>query len=1256
MSNLGNGGFGFLRPPTSRETDARDQRDRETWRQSSAARGLPPPRSAGDAIGDFVLGPMLGRGSSGYVYRALDRVAGRACALKLIGIEEPKTLVRLKLGFRRMMTLHHPNLVRVDRIHHIDDLVALSMEEVEGETFRDLASRFSRMNSEAAFAKLTELTRDYASALSLMHAKGLVHRDIKPANLMVDEQGRGVIIDYGLVGTFDPESDPNGIRDYFVGTPMYVAPEVLWSQHHGPASDIFSLGMVLLEAIQLITGHRAVARSETSRTEDREVLGTLLRGISDSVPEVLRDVCVEMLEFDPADRPTAMRVARLGLPPQVMLPPLGQPELYGRSDELAEIHAWVDSVFAGGGGRLHLTGRTGIGKSRLLEELLEAIESKRWGQVFHARCQRREDQPMQAFGQITDAIVARYTRGDREPMQVDPVSRSILTMAFPALEAVLETDLQLPPIRETETRLDALEAGARLSVELRKVGPLFFVIDDVQWADRDSLNMLDRLQTLSGGMLGLVTVSRDGIDQQRVPPDVTISLRPLELSDGVAMLTQAARRWAADVQTELLHQLAASTEGCPFRLGELANEFRPGGVLADLAAESSVTRVDHVWQRRMAKLSEHAVQTLRFIVTAGRPVSIEQLGELSKQPEAVEAAVSELVQQRVVTDEATGGECISVMHDSVADRLVATLIETDRREAHRQWASLLMRADRPEEMAARIAKQLIDAGEPGRAVSYAILAAEDAERRLATTEAGFWHKRVIPYASGAEKLDRIRRAARCFYDANRPDEAARLYHRLAGLVDDPERFECELRAVTLLIRSGNWDEVRIRLAELAKRVGTPRPKSAGLAKWSLLLRTLRSRSLAAGLRRIAFTSDRQSPRPPRGAAKLARRRLQLCLALERPLVMLDNVLAAEMNLAGMSEAVPFGDFKEKLYVATGSALFGCHDRGWGRIRSERLLQALETPIEKLGDPKLIADHAAGLAFAHACSCRWSEVLDPMRRGVKIYQTISDPHGFETAHTRWPGLWACFHLGRIAEMSATVDGMLDDAMHRRDRFCESVATLGIAGAAWLARDNADDLVRARESLTRSAHSGRFELMDHFAWLSEMQSLLYVGDWKAALELQRQVDRRLNRVLGTKIQFIRVHRAVFGMLLAIRHVGFAGDKFAGDKFAGDRGWAKQSWRQLRQLRRERLLFTQIVAEFGEGLLLRRLGRDAEAERRLMQARDRAALLQLRPWESAAQDALTGLASGRDGGLLPNRLAEQGVVCPEQFARLYTVREEH
>ena len=1252
-------GHSFPLPPPSRETRVRDQGDRETWRQPHSARKQAPPWNAGDVWGDFVLERRLGDGSSGFVYRALDRVSGRHSALKLLTVDDAKELVRVKLGFRRMMTLSHPSLLRVDRIHQVDGEIGLSMREIEGETFRSFVRRLPAMEACEAYERLVGLTRHYASALAFMHSRGYVHRDIKPANLMVDRSGSGVVIDYGLVGTFDPESDPNGARDYLVGTPMYVAPEVLWNQFHTPAGDIFSLGMVLLEAIQAVTGRPTVARSETSRSADIRALGDSIQGISESVPEILREACVDMLEFDPADRPTAMRISRLGLPPGSASIPSPRPQMVGRDAEMGAIGQWLDGIFAGGSGRLHITGPSGIGKTRLVDELVARARDKRWGQVFQARCQLREDQPMQAFGQLTDAIVARYGRGDREPLQVDPVSHSILTMAFPSLGSVVEADLSLPPAASRSGQLDSLEAASRLSEELRKVGPLVLVIDDVQWADRDTVNVLDRLQTAPGGMLGIVTVSRDGADRQSLAPDQTVSVQPLSVETSVALLTDAAIRNAACVSGETVEALARAAEGCPYRLVELAEEFRSGGAFSadgcgwsdeagrgERGVETSPAReLDRLWHRRMERLGEESRSVLRYIATAGRPVSIEQLAELSGLGDSVEAAISDLVQKRLVVDEATGGECVAIVHDTVTDRLIEMLEEWEKRSAHRQWARLLMRQDRPKELASRIAKHLIDAGEPGRAVSYAILAAEDAEQRFARTEAAIWHQRVIPYVGGQQQVDRVRQAARCFELANRPVEASRMYQRLAESTDDDdERFGCELRAVSLLLCSGRFAEVRHRLTMLAGRVAAPSPRSPWRSKLSmaqLAWRLWRKRSV---LRRIAAGQSLPAAPQPRKHALTRTRRMELCLTLDRPMSMFDNLLAAEMNLTGTLDAIACGSDARRLYAALGQAVFGCYDRGPRRASGEQLLADLRDRIVATGDVKLTADYWSAVGNCHVCSCRWSAALTPLADAVGTYETLSEPHGFEIGHSRWAQLWSHFYLGQLRRMRELSARMMDDAFHRRDRLAEILAVAGLGGAVWLARDESPPRATVRPQTSSAGAQAAWEIIDVFGWIGQMQSLVYQGRWDAADAHHREHAYRLKRHPFRGIQLIRVHREIFAALLAVRRYVEGSGPGAGDGEAAE---------PLTRLRGERLPFATQAADLLEGVTRLR-DRDAGRARELLgRAATSAGAAGVKPWQLAAEDGLSYLETGRWGFRLRQHLDDEGVVEPERFERLYTVR---
>ncbi len=934
--------------PTSSETRVRVQGDRDTARGDGSTGPLTPPWEIGDRLEDFVLEELLGKGTSGFVYRALDLVTQRRCALKLLLPGTPEDLVRNKLGFRRMMSIRHPNLLRVDRIHQLGDQIALSMEEVKGETLPQAIKRMRGGDVRSSYRQLLKLTRQYAAGLAVMHVNGYLHRDIKPQNLMVDRDGNGRVIDYGLVGTFDPETDPHGFRHYLAGTPRYFAPEMLWNQFYLPAGDIFSLGVVMLESLHSLSitscaDVSALQRSEASPHTDAQVITEAIEGLDESVPDDLREICLEMLQRDPADRPTAMRVSRVGDPLSAAVVWPQENPLVGRQAEVAEVCRWLDEIYGGAIGRLHLSGPSGIGKTRLVDDIEKYVRSMRWGQVFRAHCRSRETQPLQAFDQICDSIANRYRQGDREPLELDPISVTILHSVFPVLQNVVRCSMRMTPARTSTERLDALEAAARMSHELRNVGPLILIIDDVQWADRDSLNVLDRLQGVGGEIgLGIITVSRDEADAQRVPATRHLELQPLSRDDSISMLSDAARAWGVSAGESELGELADAAAGSPFRLHELVDELRPGGALSQMgnsigSDEDSVSRlgrIDWLWKKRAERLSDDAHRVLAYVVTAGTSVSTQQLGMLTGLGDAVDAAVSELAQQRLVSDEATGGECIRIVHDRVADGLVQTLSRRVKRDAHCAWADLLIRESRTEKQAGRIAGHFFAAGEPGRAVSFAVLAAEDAERLMAKTEAARWHARVIDHVEGAEKVARIRHAARCFGEADHPLEASEYYRRLAQYVDADEQIQCRMMAASMAIRGGHFAGLRELLSELAGALRLPKPKRAILSQTRLVFERLWSVLSKKELLATLQGGDTEG----RPVAERDRQALQLCISLIRPMSMFDSTYAAELSVAGQTLAARFGSPHQRVHSIVGRAVFGCYDRGSHRTEAEKALR------------------------------------------------------------------------------------------------------------------------------------------------------------------------------------------------------------------------------------------------------------------------------------------------------------------------------
>ncbi len=1260
----------------SQETRVRVQDDNETARFGSSVDHVRPPWKLGDQLNDFVLEKYLGRGASGFVYRALDTVTQRRCALKLLLPSTPEDLVRNKLGFRRMMSIQHPSLMKVDRIYHLGGHTALSMEEVDGETLPHAVRKLRGLDVGEAYNRLLKLARHYAAGLAAMHGNGYVHRDIKPQNLMVDRLGNGRVIDYGLVGTFDPETDPHGHRHYLAGTPRYFSPEMLWDQFYLPAGDIFALGVVMLESLHAISRVRGdeefgVQRSETSQRDDAERISESINELDSSVPNSLRAICLEMLQREPGDRPTAMRVARLGLSNAAIVAWPQENPLIGREREVAVISSWLDDIYGGAVGRLHLTGPLGIGKTRLIDDIEKYIRSMRWGQVFRARCRLREDQPLQAFDQICDAIASRYKQGDREPLELDPVSTTILHAAFPVLKNIVHCSMRLSPAGTTTERLDALEAAARMSDELRKVGPLILIIDDAQWADRDSLNLLDRLQTASGDIgLGIITVSRDEVDSQRIPAGHHLALKPLDTSHSVAMLAEAAESRGVEVSKPVLEELAEAAAGSPFRLHELADEFRSGGALTRIDTainpDDSVSQlgpIDRLWQKRASRLSEDAHRVLSFVVTAGRRVSTKQLGELTGLGDAVDVAVSELAQQRLVIDEATGGECIQIVHDKVANGLIRTLAGGVKRKAHHAWAGLLVRQDHPEKLAARIAGHFFASGEPGRAVSYAVLAAEDAERLVAKTEAARWHAMVVNHVEGSEKIARLRHAARCFLEADHPIKASQCYRRLADHVSIDERIECQLLAASLSIRGGHFVQVRGQLQELAKTLGLPRPKPPVLSKVVLTFRASLQRMrdiFARGSKTRDVAKIVQQPANVVPASRRDQQRLDFCLGLVRPMSMFDNLYSAELSMTCEQLASKNGTEAQRIHSAIGQAVYGCYDKGSKRNDSEQTLQSIRAHVESMQNPRLSGDMWAGVAYSHALSCRWDQVSAAVQSSIANYESVSDSRGFEIAHTQWIGVWAAWNLGRWDSVVQICDAMFDDAVRRNDAFQRLVVTSGYCCSAWLARDRTGELDRIRAEDDGLLIDESLQMFHLFGWITSVQCLIYQGRFEDAWSVWKSLESKLNKLPYSKLQMIRVVRQSLGALVALHLL-------RREKSAK---WTNPISRLVRQLRREQLPYARVLSNLYEGLMHQQMATvetDSQigsqagsqssstlnaARSKLLLARREAHQHRLTPLQLAADDALAQINTNKSLGLLRDRMVSQGVTKPSFFERLYTL----
>ena len=222
----------------------------------------------GARVGSYELGPCLGRGSMGSVYRVLHLELGVERALKrLEGAPDERRRRRFEREASSLAQVHHPGVVAVREFGELPDgALYYVMDLVPGESLRSLLER-----GRLPLPRALEIARDLCEAAQALHSVGLVHRDLKPANVVLAADGRPVILDLGLV--IDPERHERLTRTgAMVGTLATMAPEQLGGAPPSPATDVFALGRILHE---LVTGQPAIAPGTTSV----EAMGQIAQGV-----------------------------------------------------------------------------------------------------------------------------------------------------------------------------------------------------------------------------------------------------------------------------------------------------------------------------------------------------------------------------------------------------------------------------------------------------------------------------------------------------------------------------------------------------------------------------------------------------------------------------------------------------------------------------------------------------------------------------------------------------------------------------------------------------------------------------------------------------------------------------------------------------------------------------------------------------------------------------------------------------------------
>jgi len=769
------------------------------------------------AEGRYELRRLIGEGAKKRVHLAYDDRLDREVALALIkmdGLDEAGRL-RVRREAQAMGRLgDHPNIVTVHDIGEDGGQLYIVSEYMSGGDLEDAlgaAGESRRLPEDQALRIASEL----CGALGHAHAHGVVHRDVKPGNIWIAADGSARLGDFGLAVSVDRTRLTQ--EGMMVGTVAYMAPEQALGRAPDARSDLYSLGATLYE---MLTGRPPFLGDDAVAIISQHIHTAPVAPSwhNPEIPPRLEALVLELLEKDAAARPNGAAALAAGLervqsgsaetaraPEPVALNPLDRLAsgvFVGREDPLDRLRAGVDQALSGHGNVLLLVGEPGIGKTRTSEELV-TYARMRGAQALWGRCYEGEGAPPYwPWMQIIRSYVV-----DGEPQtlmsEMGPGAADIAEIVSEVRERLpgLPTPPKLAPEEARFRLFDSITTFLRNASQRQ---PLVLVLDDLHWADKPTLLLLEFLvNELEGTRILVLGTYRDVDISRQHPLEQTLAvlarsqtgdrvlLRGLTDEDVGRFLELTSGRTPPGA---LVDAVFRETEGNPFFVHEVVRLLQSDGRLDQPEDVTSWSveipqGVRQVVGRRLDGLSEACNRVLTVGSVIGREFDLRVLAAAGEIGEDTALELLEEAEDARILAEVTGTPgTYRFSHALIRETLYDEVRTTRRVRLHRRIAGVLDEhyAEHPEPHLAELAYHYCEAapgGDVDKAVEYAERAARRATDAVAYEEAAVHYDRALAALEAREPLDETRACelllagAQELFRSGAAEASAERYHR-----------------------------------------------------------------------------------------------------------------------------------------------------------------------------------------------------------------------------------------------------------------------------------------------------------------------------------------------------------------------------------------------------------------------------------------------------------------------------------------------
>ncbi|MEK6323100.1 MAG: protein kinase [Acidobacteriota bacterium] len=720
------------------------------------------------ASGRYFVRRSLGQGGQKQVYLAKDNRLDRDVVISLLktdqlGADSVPRLIREAQAMARLGS--HPNIVTVYDIEDEAGRPFIVSQYVEGGSVADLLR-----NADKHRLSLEEVLRigsQICQALMHCHSLGIIHRDLKPGNVLLSQDGTAKLGDFGLAASADFSRIT--LEGALVGTVVYMPPEIMLGHQAEPRSDLYSLGVMLYE---VVTGRPPFVGDQFVAIISQHINSPPVAPSwhNPEVPQALETLILRLLAKTPVERPesaaeVAKALAAIGSSAPTAaeravqqdaksLSRLAGGVFIGREQETKELRVALNETLLGKGHLFMLVGEPGSGKTRMTEQLATYARLCN-AQVLTGSCYEGEGAP--AFWPWLQIV--RSFAQEREPQTLlsimGPGAADIAQVVLEIKEQL--PDLPPPPSLEPEqARFRLFDSVTTFLKNASRRQPLVIILDDLHWADKPSLLLLQFLaRELKDACILVIGTYRD-IELGRQHPlsqtlgelsrqglSARITLRGLTEQDVARFIEMTT---GIEPPEHLVRTVYQQTEGNPFFLSEIVRLLVVEGQLEHPQSRtSSSTRIPEgvreVIGRRLDQLSDECNRILTIASVIGREFSLDALEPLSDiSGDQVLELLDEAMAARVINETPEVIGHYSFVHALIRETLYDEISIARRVRLHRRIGEVLEKlySNSLEAHLTELAYhffQASPAGNSDKAIDYAIRAAKQANSLLAYEEA-----------------------------------------------------------------------------------------------------------------------------------------------------------------------------------------------------------------------------------------------------------------------------------------------------------------------------------------------------------------------------------------------------------------------------------------------------------------------------------------------------------------------------------------